>query len=738
MASTRLLVLLTLRSLVTTFGAPTGQRELGATLLNCNFDDDMCSWANTGTLDWGRRSGSTPSGSTGPTGDHTTNGTDGSYVYIEASNPNFPSKGPFVLETALVTPGVGWVTFWYNMHGTGIGTLSLDTSSDGGSSWETTWGKSGNQGEGWWRAYVNVDSPLASLIRFSGVTGKDYTGDIAVDDVNVTRRLTPAPTVSPVPSLSPLPSPLPSPSPTPLPTTVLLTSAAQLQNAVARNVTVSLAARIFLTSDSIDVNNISGVFEILGNGHAIDGGGSTRCIYVNGAGTKLIAFNMSLVHGVGQEGGGVFVNGGAEVTLSECTVFGNAVEKHGGGCLVRGGSRLVLYSSRLLGNAAGFGGGGVKCEYSAVTMENSLVANNTATSGGGLLLQDCSSEIISSIFSLNEAFHDGGGVSMYVSTVIFSLSYVSDNVADFGGGINIDSTSRFNLIGSSVSSNVAEVGGGLYVAGSSSIVNLTDAEITSNAASGPGGGLFVASGEVSFDRATLRENSAIGGSFSKTSAGNCVVEGSCFMTSNFPEDYERNENCEFTALHDGTLSVLSFNTEEGYDQLTLNGVKYDGKIGPNCVEVAAGDTLEWNSDAELVSSGFKICYSVVASGGALFVGGGVVHLDNSSVTENGATSAGGGISINGGTIRMVESVVNNNSAVVGTAVDVISGIFSAESLRLSGSFSGPSAEGATCSSKCAAGSFGACSVPDGAPSCFTNCVCELCPAGKWSDQGMER
>mmetsp|Transcript_19924 Transcript_19924/g.25984 ORF Transcript_19924/g.25984 Transcript_19924/m.25984 type:complete len:257 (-) Transcript_19924:101-871(-) len=61
-----------------------------------NFDSGWGSFSNTGSYSWTLNSGSTPSSSTGPTSDHTTG--SGYYAYIEASSPNYPSKGPFYLQ----------------------------------------------------------------------------------------------------------------------------------------------------------------------------------------------------------------------------------------------------------------------------------------------------------------------------------------------------------------------------------------------------------------------------------------------------------------------------------------------------------------------------------------------------------------------------------------------------------------------------------------------------------------
>jgi hypothetical protein len=176
------------------------QRLLSGTLTgSCDFDVDTCTYSNTGSYSWTRDASGTSSGSTGPSGDHTSG--SGYYMYTEASSPNYPNVGPFVLESA-VGAGAGYAEFWYHMYGSTMGTLNFDASSDDGTTWTTLWTLSGNQGNVWRQAGVEFDSSTTD-VRFSGTTGSSWTGDMAIDDVAVY----PAP-----------PTALPIPAPTNVPT----------------------------------------------------------------------------------------------------------------------------------------------------------------------------------------------------------------------------------------------------------------------------------------------------------------------------------------------------------------------------------------------------------------------------------------------------------------------------------------------------------------------------------------
>jgi hypothetical protein len=133
-------------------------------------------------LSWTLNSYQTPSTNTGPSADHTT-GT-GYYAYVEASSPNYPNVGPFILNLE-VSSGVQHANFYYNMYGVDMGYLLFQTSSDSGSTWTTRWAKSGNQGSSWQYAYVSVSETTTTNARFYAVTGSGWASDIAIDDVYV-------------------------------------------------------------------------------------------------------------------------------------------------------------------------------------------------------------------------------------------------------------------------------------------------------------------------------------------------------------------------------------------------------------------------------------------------------------------------------------------------------------------------------------------------------------------------
>ena len=138
-------------------------------------------------LDWTRNSSTTPSSNTGPTA-----ASDGSYyMFIESSSPNNPDKVANLLLPAFNFSGVSSsaLDFEYHMFGSSMGTLNIQVSTNDGANWNTEWTKSGDQGNNWLSASVDLSSYINQSnvkIRFNAITGSGYTSDICIDNISLT------------------------------------------------------------------------------------------------------------------------------------------------------------------------------------------------------------------------------------------------------------------------------------------------------------------------------------------------------------------------------------------------------------------------------------------------------------------------------------------------------------------------------------------------------------------------
>ncbi|RAJ17961.1 immunoglobulin-like domain-containing protein [Olleya aquimaris] len=138
-------------------------------------------------FNWTRRSGSTPSSNTGPS----SAAAGSQYAYMESSAPNYSNKRAILVSPCFDLSGVNNAnfSFKYHMYGSSaMGSLSVAISTNNGSSWTTIWSRSGNQGNAWQDASVDLSSYSGDAVRlrFDGTTGTTWQGDMAVDAISLT------------------------------------------------------------------------------------------------------------------------------------------------------------------------------------------------------------------------------------------------------------------------------------------------------------------------------------------------------------------------------------------------------------------------------------------------------------------------------------------------------------------------------------------------------------------------
>ncbi|MBN1296592.1 hypothetical protein JXA80_07405 [bacterium] len=155
-------------------------------------------------MNWTLDQGGTSSAGTGPSVDHTTGTATGWYAYLETSSGSTGDTailyGVCFDTSTLVAPEL---SFWYHMYGATMGTLDVEMTLDGGGSWTNIWSLSGDQGDLWYGAVINLSAYAGSTIgiRFIGIRGTSFTGDMAIDDIGFgeSSGSTPTPTNTPIP-----------------------------------------------------------------------------------------------------------------------------------------------------------------------------------------------------------------------------------------------------------------------------------------------------------------------------------------------------------------------------------------------------------------------------------------------------------------------------------------------------------------------------------------------------------
>ncbi|OAD45843.1 Ig-like domain-containing protein [Polaribacter atrinae] len=148
-----------------------------------SFENSLDGWVNVSgdDFDWTNLSGPTGSSNTGPN-----SAQDGSYyMYIETSGFNRVTGETASLEKdfSLIGKKNAKLTFQYHMYGSTIGTLNVYVNNT------NLFTKSGNQGNNWLSS-GSIDLSAYDgqniTIRFEGIRGTNYRGDIAIDNVLVT------------------------------------------------------------------------------------------------------------------------------------------------------------------------------------------------------------------------------------------------------------------------------------------------------------------------------------------------------------------------------------------------------------------------------------------------------------------------------------------------------------------------------------------------------------------------
>ncbi|PFX28476.1 Meprin A subunit beta [Stylophora pistillata] len=129
---------------------------------------------------WYHHQGPTSSSGTGPSGDHTSG--SGNYIYFEASSPAQNGGKNCFFSQVFPAGSCPQLTFWYHMVGSGMGKLSVQTKDSNGN-YITVWEKSGEQGNEWKNASVEVTVSESYQVYFEGVRGGNFRGDIAIDDI---------------------------------------------------------------------------------------------------------------------------------------------------------------------------------------------------------------------------------------------------------------------------------------------------------------------------------------------------------------------------------------------------------------------------------------------------------------------------------------------------------------------------------------------------------------------------
>lgn len=302
---------------------------------------------------------------------------------------------------------------------------------------------------------------------------------------------------------------------------------------------------------------------------------ATYRVFVVANGGNLTLDKLSVQHGkTTGNGGGVSIDFGGTLTVTNSTFSNNTATNFGGG-IFNNGDTLTVTNSVFSGNRAGSGGGIAGINGALNVTDSTFSGNNTsAGDGGGIFNNSNTLTVTNSTLSGNNAVGGGGGIYNSGNLLTVTKSTLSGNHAGGGGGGIFNTNSTLTVTNSAITGNDAVGnGGGIYNSTFLS-TNLTNSTLSGNTASIQGGGMFNNNSTLTVTNSTLSGNGAVGGGggifknangtlnylntiiANSTSGGDCINLGTLNTnTNNLVED----GSCSSAFSGDPALNALANN-----------------------------------------------------------------------------------------------------------------------------------------------------------------------------------
>jgi hypothetical protein len=401
----------------------------------------------------------------------------------------------------------------------------------------------------------------------------------------------------------------------------------------------------------------------------ISGGNLVRVFYVN-SGVTVTLNNLTVADGLFSGWGGGIENYGT-LTVMNSTLANNSATGGGGyGGGIDNRNTLTVLNSTFSGNSADNGGGGISNMGGTLTMANSTLSENSASDwGGGIFTSVGTATVTNSTLSGNSATGAGGsGIYIYNGSTLNYANTIIANSTGSGDCLNGSGTIGTNL------NNLVEDGScSATLSGDPNLGSLannggptqTFALLTGSTAIDAGDDTTCAAAPVSNldQRGALRPQGAHCdiGAFEKVSTIVTNTNNSGSGSLRNALDYAAaGETITFApGLSNGVILLASTLTLSR--NVTVDGSALAAQIsisGNNAVRV-----LVINSDVTATLDSLKIINGSISGdvGGGIYLLGGNLTLQNSTVSGNSA-DVGGGIYNFGGNVSVVNSTLSGNSA----------------------------------------------------------------------------
>jgi len=351
----------------------------------------------------------------------------------------------------------------------------------------------------------------------------------------------------------------------------------------------------------------------------------------------------------------------------------NYVTNAGGGVLVVSGSSVEIASGSIYANGtiasdAYKNGGGIYLNNTAtLTMSGGTIAKNKAYNGGGVYLYGTASSGSSIVMSGGTI----GDSSKNKSPLDLTTIDYSNYAVSYGGGIYSASGSSVSISGGYVNYNWGDRGGGVYSSGSFA---MTGGNISYNATNtGNGGGVYF-DADATLTSGTLQGNKSHNGGAIYIQSGKTVtINGALALTSN-GSVLRGNSNTQGGAIYNGgTLNITGAATfADNSANGSTSGNAYGGAIfNAGGLTISAGASIN-NNSATASGSGKKAYGGAIYNYGTLTMSAGSVGTTTMNTVTSSGTSgdARGGAIYQGGSFIVSGSINLYNSSNAATKNDV--------------------------------------------------------------------
>jgi len=340
-----------------------------------------------------------------------------------------------------------------------------------------------------------------------------------------------------------------------------------------------------------------------------------------------LQYGKAIGPGKDHSGGAICVEGFDKLTIANCLITNNiagGIDWTAGGGIALWISSPVLIGNTISNNSASEGGG-VEFYGSNATVMNNIFVNNLASAGGGLIIKDNSNIVLINDSIANNVADNGGGIISWGSSIIImeEVDLVENTALLYsGGGVNIFEGGSLTMNNCTFIDNEALSGNGGGLTSNNSNVTITDCDFNGNQANnGSGGGIDISDESIAnIINCTITNNSAEAGggivcnAYSNPTITNTIIENN-------------------TAWNYGG-GIVSWGSD-----LQINNCTFTGNIA---IDGSGGGISAENSDVQIDSCNFISNEALGGNGGGIEAGECDLQIDNCSFVENKAPNWGGG------------------------------------------------------------------------------------------------